>query len=397
MSDYKLSIAVVSDLHCHSSRASSRDNNTYLLSDKLRLPKSDHPVEALLELIDDEGITSDLTLCPGDFTDQHNIQGFLSGWGFALEIHNKLDSDDIVATLGNHDVDSRNNDTLFSFTTARSIGLDFPIKEETNSDEFWSKGFTFLERQSYQLLVINTCHYHQNIDSAVKGQMELSQIEKIKKYLNKNNTDKIKIACCHHHPVQHARLGLGEADFVMNGEELVRLLGDYNYDLIIHGHKHDALLREHVTESGKKITIFGSGSFSSTSNMLLTSKRNSFHFLNINKNAGDLAAMGTIKTWTYLPQKGWNFLDDPSGFSRLTGFGNQKSPKDLAKEIYDLILNDLKTEWKDLLSIKGELCFLNQNQLEEVIIELKNFNVLVTPALPSQPTQVFNLNKINNV
>ncbi|RZJ78312.1 MAG: hypothetical protein EOO20_27975, partial [Chryseobacterium sp.] len=73
-----LKIAIISALHCHPKRTRKEDgpDDTYLLTDKLRMPSNDHPVESLINLIDSNPFSVDLTLCPGDFTDKANVQGF---------------------------------------------------------------------------------------------------------------------------------------------------------------------------------------------------------------------------------------------------------------------------------------------------------------------------------
>src|SRR3546814_398838 len=104
MTTNKLKLAIISDLHCHP--INMENDVTYLPSDKLRSPSNDHPVESLLKIIKKEGISTDYTLCPGDFTDKASVIGFISGWNYSLEIHRALNSKEIIATLGNHDVDS---------------------------------------------------------------------------------------------------------------------------------------------------------------------------------------------------------------------------------------------------------------------------------------------------
>ena len=129
---------------------------------RLRVPADDHPVESLLNVIEEEGFSVDLTLCPGDFTDKANIQGFISGWSYSLEINRKLKGPNIIATVGNHDVDAYNNYSNYSLTTAKGIKQGFPLASEEECDTFWSKGCVFVEHDDYRILVINSSHFHHN-------------------------------------------------------------------------------------------------------------------------------------------------------------------------------------------------------------------------------------------
>src|SRR5690606_27273146 len=108
-------------------------------------------------------------------------------------------------------------------------------------NRFWDTGFTFVEDDDYQILVVNSTHYHTHYDKdspmenpAVKGRMDLAQIEEIEKYLKENNNPhKIKIGLVHHHPIKHSRQELGEHDFIENGESFLNVLGVFRFDLII--------------------------------------------------------------------------------------------------------------------------------------------------------------------
>ena len=387
----KLKIAVISDMHCHPSKSNSRDNRTYLLTDKLRRPAKLHPVEGIKDIIKSDGLNSDLTICPGDFTDSHDIQGFLDGWGFALEVKIALKSNEIIATIGNHDVDSRNQDSNYSFDTAKSIGRDFPLSDKASRDKFWSEGYVFIEKEEYQILIINSCHFHQNVQSAKDGKIDLNQIEGIQNYLENNKTDKIKLALCHHHPIQHSRLQLGNNDFISNGEDLVDILGEFKYDLIIHGHKHDPLLRNYTTTRGFKIPIFSSGSFSSTSNLMYTGKRNNFHIIEVKK-TGNSVAKGVIKTWTFLPQEGWKFINDPQGFYPNTGFGNELPISTIVGEIITLVGARFKVEWSEILSNINEINYLNPIEMKTLSDSLSGKGYELKPVLELLPKYLFNTN-----
>src|SRR5688500_15526069 len=96
-------LAVVSDLHCHPT--DKKPQQSFLLSDGLRSPPNEHPVESLKRAIAVDGLTVDVMLAPGDFTDQINRQGLVSGWEFVKEIGTALHASLTVSTLGNHDVD----------------------------------------------------------------------------------------------------------------------------------------------------------------------------------------------------------------------------------------------------------------------------------------------------
>lgn len=342
-----LKVAVLSDLHCHPS--SINPSNTVLYSDGLRLPSKEHPVENLIDLIDEEKLTANIIMCPGDFAHQANRQGLLSGWGFVNEIAKAFGNTPIVSTIGNHDVDSRNNQNEYSFNDVKKVSKNFPI-ESQYLDSFWSNGFSVINETDYIALVINSCHFHtHNVGNVIHyGQLDSNQIEKIEKaIISYKHDDRIKILLLHHHPVQHERFDLGEEDFLKNGENLMQIVSASNFDLVIHGHKHDPWLRYHHPKSGNnKIPVLSSGSFSATNQKLYAEIGNYFHLIEISKDG--TICKGKVTSYNFKNRGGWN--KDKGEFYHHSGFGNKLS----LQEIVDLIKSKVTKE-RNLISLR-ELC-----------------------------------------
>ena len=393
MKERKLRIAIVSDLHCHPEDTNNHKNNaTVLFTDKLRDISKQHPVENLKELkIHDKIEDVDILLCPGDFTNQSHKQGLISGWDFINEISEILQAKKIYATIGNHDIDSRNKFSNYSFTYPRGIKKNFPLCNNDIGD-FWSKGFTFIEQPQYQILVVNSTHFHTHstdnpVDNPnVKGKIEEGGIEEIEKYLRENNDNsKIKIMLCHHHPKQHSRNGLGEHDFIENGEDLLNVLGRYSFDLIVHGHKHDPWFGNYPTTDGYKIPILSSGSFSATSQISYCYKVNYFHIVEISKQT---ETKGTIKTWNFKNKQGWSIEKD--GFEPLTGFGNKQNIDLIIEDVDKFICEKPKVEWIDLLDNFNDLKYLLPEEMKRLISELKLKGYSLTENKESYPEYIFN-------
>jgi predicted phosphodiesterase len=274
----KVKLAIVSDLHCHPKRDVEKEgvNCTYLFADILR--NHDHPIENLINLLKSEEV--DYILCPGDITDKCNTQGFIGGWNYLLELKEHFKAKKIIATVGNHDVDSRGNNDSYSYSNVKGIKKNYPF--ENNGDkiieEFYANGYTIIEENEIIFLVIDSCFYHHNKEESPKGKILIDTINEIENKVKELDEEKYKILLLHHHPIEHTRKDLGEEDVLKNGKELVEMISNYNFDLIIHGHKHDPWLRLE-----NNITILSSGSFSSTSNFQFTSDRNRFHIVELNE------------------------------------------------------------------------------------------------------------------
>lgn len=390
----RLRIAVISDLHCHPKRNNKDDgpDDTYLLTDKLRVPSNDHPVESLLDVIKEEKFTVNLTLCPGDFTDKANIQGFLAGWSFSLEINRKLKADEIIATLGNHDVDSYNTYSNYSLTTARGIKQGFPLEVEAECDIFWAKGCVFVEREDYRVLVINSSHYHYNKMSSKAGAVGDDLIEYVRDYLKDKNDDKIQIAMSHHHPIDHSRQKLGEWEKIVNADGLLDILGENKFDIFIHGHKHDPLLRYTTTsKTNYRLPIFSAGSFSSCSNLMFTSIRNFFHVIEIDKGT---IAKGTIKTWTFIPNAGWQRRNDDHGFATYLGFGNELTVEDIFNAIKLELTGKSYIAWNELSIKIPDLRYLIPSDLKTLHELLESNDYKLSGHIWNNPQEIFNLSNL---
>ncbi|MBC8767730.1 metallophosphoesterase [Arenibacter sp. BSSL-BM3] len=356
----------------------------------MRTDINNHPVESILRLIRNEGIKADMTVCPGDFTNKSDVQGFISGWDFSLEISRELKSNEIVATLGNHDVDAYDSFSNYSLDIAKGIRKGFPIGNEQECDTFWSKGCVFLERQGFRILVLNSSHYHHNRISAGKGKVGKDLIDYVDQYMTKNGNNKISIALAHHHPVNHSRLDLGEDDIIINGSDLVEVLGKHEFDLFIHGHKHDPFLRYYnCLENNNRLPIFSSGSFSATTNLSWTSQRNTFHTIQIFKD--EKRCNGSIKTWTFIPKRGWQVNNDDNGFHANTGFGFRGEITDLKSKISSIVGKRKIVDWKDVIEKIPDIKFLIPSEsiaLEEM---LKKDKLLLSGKLSENPDIISNV------
>ncbi|MBN8672817.1 MAG: metallophosphoesterase [Chitinophagales bacterium] len=392
-----ITIAIVSDLHCHHSKKFKKDDQatsfSYLTTDLPRVPWKYHPVEALFELFKSEpDIKADYLLCPGDITNQVDVQGFITGWEYVREIAQKLQvkEESLIATLGNHDVDSRFNiypDNVFK--TAECIGRNFPFKNDSKTMEFWAKGYCFIEHEAVRLLVINSVKFHCNKEAAIKGKMDDAQIEGIDEYLKATKDEKIQIALCHHHPIEHARFNLGTEDTIEKGGELLEVLNYHKFDLLIHGHKHDPWLR-YSQGNNDSLPIFSSGSFSATSNFMINSAKNTFHIIKITKEGKD-QAMGTIKTWEYLPATGWRKADSGDHFfPQNTGFGFSGKIDDLIAKSIDIIENGNGAflEWSKFVPQIQDVLYLTPDECVEFRDKLNDQGIVMFPALPKEPKMI---------
>tara|TARA_R110002049_G_C9169822_1_gene561805 strand:- start:3382 stop:4608 length:1227 start_codon:yes stop_codon:yes gene_type:complete len=390
-----VTIAIISDLHCHHSQKFKKDgiakNHSYLTTDKPRFPAKEHPVQSLSDLIIKDSIKSDFLLCPGDITNMVDVQGFISGWGFVKEIGEVLGvkEENVLATLGNHDVDSRYN--LFDevFDLAKTIGGGYPLKDDLLNETFWANGFCIIESEQLRILVINSVYFHSNKEETVQGRIKEWQLEKIENELKGKSDDKIQVALFHHHPIEHSKQKLGDEDKIVLGGQLMDILNENKFDLVIHGHKHHPWLR-YAPGNGNRTPIFSAGSFAATSAAMVTGSKNTFHKISIRKKAGQRGC-GKIETWEYLPNNGWRLAESGDDFFPMyTGFG-YGGAIDILVDKTKQIIDDGNGEfidWNQFIVQVDEINYLTPDETTELRKKLSRQGIITNPELPKLPTVI---------
>jgi predicted phosphodiesterase len=275
-------LAVLSDLHCHPSPRRGAQQVSYLLTDALRLPAGNHPVQALLDLIEEQNLQAAVVLVPGDLADKVNREGMLTGWGAVKEIAGALRAELLATTLGNHDADSRAVHTADAFYAALHLGRDYPIADTEARRDFWADGFCILEHPAVRILVINSVAEHRSAALAARGSVTEEMLQNLERRLRSLDQHSIQVALVHHHPIAHEDLRLGSEDLMVNGSLLLNLLGQHGYRILVHGHKHHPRLM-YYDAAGEPVLVFAAGSFAAISAQFFGG--NLFHILELEDTA----------------------------------------------------------------------------------------------------------------
>ncbi len=383
-------LAVISDLHCHPQNKESW--GSYYHCDGLRSPINNHPIAALKHLIKEQNLQADLLLLPGDFTDGINQQGFITAWQDCREIATVIGAKGILATIGNHDVDSRKHHNPDPFDIPKSLHEDFPIHDQEAKNQFWANGFYIKDHGNVRTLVVNSVHTHHDVEKACKGEITKTQLEKIQEALDDLDPIEYMIALCHHHPVQHEAYGLGSSDLMAGGDVFAEFLNDRKFSIIVHGHKHYPRLR--YWSGGDSLSVFSSGSLAATNSKgVATNTRNLFHIIDLADNSvTGCDRHGTIKSWEFHLGRGWlepNHIS--AGFPAMTGFGNRETPTQIAKDIADWMdkCGGYYYNWDDVVTAIPRVNYMIPKDLLSVGEILKNnYNIEMMPLPPDTPIRI---------
>ena len=311
-----LTIAIVSDLHCCTSLDGSR--KSFLTAGSKRTPIGQHLVQALLALIEKNKLVADAVICPGDLAHQVCAAGMIQAWDHLGEIQRKLKSPMLLPTIGNHDVDSRKLIGPDPFDIPKTIHPEFPRPDSNDKDMFWNRGFyhaKISDRASF--IVLNTVIKHNDHASAERGTFANSYIEDMQKYLESeyhekgNGSPPLRIGVMHHHPIVHSTAHFGSPDSLEFGDQLLDVLGDYGFQFIVHGHRHEPRITRHRSRSLAQL-IFAAGAFSAQLGELASRTKNLFHHIDLESEGSQYGITGRIRTWEFTFGVGWQEASEQS-------------------------------------------------------------------------------------
>jgi predicted phosphodiesterase len=383
-----LKIAVISDLHCHRKSSNNNIQESYFLTDAV-IPDNQNPLESFRHLIKKKNLTADILIMPGDITNKCDQDGFEYGWKIVKEVGSLLGVKFIIPTIGNHDVDSRKLFSSNPFNKIQNFSSDFPFDSELTNKTFWENGFVFFEGANFRVLVINSAYDHQTVAAAEHGNLDQTTLNEIEEQLKKLKAEakEFNIAICHHHPIPHERHYLGTQDLMFNGTQLVEILGQYGYQMIIHGHKHDPMIRYSSGGANSPI-VFSAGSFSAFKSLLLQGAYNTFHIINLDgTEKQDCENQGTVDTWFFTPSKGWDSDVNNEYFLPNIGFGCRTPLSQLAKRVYTWFNNGTidNYDWNEFVTNFDMINHLLPNDKKKLGENLQGFKINVYPKFPLQP------------
>ncbi len=230
------------------------------------------------------------------------------------------------------------------------------------------------------IIAINTASHDSPEKAVHHGLVPLVTIDTLKSFLEETPEIKEKMRVClmHHHPIMYSEVQSEAADLstAVNAENLMTILNNHDFDLIVHGHKHNPRASYRITNNTQPHLILGAGSFSSILDpTYFTGVSNTFHLLHIvGRDSKTNGIHGLITTWGYDGDGKWT--DRVGKFiPHVEQFGTIASPHEIKEAIVSLARDKLKTasfvRWKELS---------NDNHLLERISKASAHNAMTEVA-----------------
>lgn len=362
----KVRVAILSDLHFSEDPKSI--DKTHAITSKATVKKQD-PISDLYDLISDKKLSADILLCPGDITLAASVGGLNAAWEAVNKTGTILGCREIVATTGNHDLESRETfaapDILDSLKALRP-NYPNPKADELERLRYFANHHMEVVLDDVRIISLNTCATHARGEVEYKhGRITDRVIEEISARISQGGEYLVNIILCHHHPAKHPDLSEISQDYseMSQGAKFLQMLDDSKQCwLVVHGHKHSPRLTYSNGSSAAPI-ILSAGSLSAVlSPVHFPATTNQFYIVEFDRSDLDSFGLtGTVDAWDWAKGAGWTeAIYDHQRTNRIskgTGFGVRINHAELAAQIAKSITPPAAA-WPTLLKLFPKIKYL---------------------------------------
>jgi 3',5'-cyclic AMP phosphodiesterase CpdA len=348
---------IISDIHACDIDPASPKAPSYVSSFGGSSGAAVDPISELERLVREEDLAPDYILCAGDITNRSNPAALRYAWERLRSLAHACGAK-LIATVGNHDIDSRYKANAFDPRGfVMSLAPKIPYEERERFLEYWAENFTLLSHEGCNILILNTAAYHgggKNIAAEIEhGRISKVTLDGIKDTLQRAPKASVNIVLCHHHLLRPEESDEELVGQTRGGEKLIQLLSEVAEAwIVIHGHKHTPDL--FYGDGGLNApVILACASFSAQINVDAQNKNpNQVHLLICDPDgarATGLTSAGTVTSWTWQPGVGWRKAHGLQGLRHHVGFGYRASVNWLVEELERLLTtnNIAQTSWAD--------------------------------------------------
>lgn len=391
MSD-RTKLVVISDIHAFSSRGEGEEEPSYARAAQ----PPPNPFTELLALIEERTLTADFLLCPGDICDQADGQGLVYAWEKLDQVAGALGAE-LVATAGNHDLDSRFLKSTFNPKGAlQALVPSFPHAGKHASDMYWARNFSVLRKDKTIVVSLNSAGFHgyHNEDRLLRefnhGRVSAETVAALAAEVGAVEDDDVehRILLCHHHPQVIGPFRDLEGDSAMRDAHLLldEVEGGTSPWLIIHGHRHFPYL-SYAPGGATAPVIFSAGSFSRRLNDIYDGQVDNqcyaIELLSRSESESlSLDIAGRFLSWTWAHSEGWIPAPPRSGLPRHGGFGARPSINALRSQILEVLkrAHPATMEWSQVREAVPLVQYLIPVDLRKLFVALEAAGAILEPA-----------------
>lgn len=330
-------MAVVSDCHAKAGPVSGTSDATWVITD--RDSPTENPLEGLADFIRDESLTADVLLCPGDLCDKSDWAALPYAWDKLHEIAEALEADTIIATAGNHDIDSRGiNGAPNVEDGLTELRPTFPVPL-ADVRPFWEERICVVRDDHWQVIVLNsTVMRLLTTGEKDHGLISDPTLARLKQVLC-DSARPVNVLLCHHHPMPSTHLSPDDRSQMEGGDRLVKLLDEMSDKwFVVHGHKHEPNLDQLGGSANAAIRLASGSIGANLWPRLAAHVRNQFHVVEFpldQLGAAYVKLGGRVYSYTWQPSNGWRAAVKDEGLPARAGFGHWQDGESIARQTFD--------------------------------------------------------------
>jgi predicted phosphodiesterase len=386
-----LNILITSDLHAYSPPAKGGEPSLLVAQHENVSGKPDI-IGEIAETIRSEGLDVDWILCCGDIADKADPKAQDFAWRRLSDLKTSVNAKLLLATVGNHDVDSRLRHSDFDPKGAlQRLQPSFPGVDEQTCDRFWSRNFHLWEEGNVRLVNLNSAAFHgfysdEKTDVSkieyLHGRVSDFTIDAIVKVIRGGKPFPLNILLTHHHMYRNDWIYDQDTSEMEHGGRLIDALTRATRSrwLVIHGHQHYPEIF-YGSSGVHQPVIFSAGSLSATLSSSMSSQAtNQFYLITLET---DLSKMhgwgpcGVVRAWNWTAQRRWERSPSNHNIPFESGFGCQEPPSQLANAIANVVGNS-KAPYLDMETVYSavpQFRFLIKDALDEVVRLLPSLGI----------------------
>ncbi|WP_299143278.1 metallophosphoesterase [uncultured Vibrio sp.] len=383
-----MKFVVISDLHTGTATIAQ----DFCVGDSTSAVKKGY-MDDLRKLVEREDLEADYLIVTGDITNRSMYDEFELAAKRIKECAEtfNIEESNIFFVPGNHDSNwkdeeaSRKNNEPDSLVIASKYKFisSHPFFKSIlkNSREgcFYNEPyFAFWSDDKVNVIGVNSSVFDSYDKMPHHGSIRREDVQSLKKLLEEQeieHSSKINILLIHHHPIQHPDLPFEDADLsiLQNSAQLMELMTEYNFNFVIHGHKHIPRIEQHMDRYQHPVNVICAGSFSAyLDERWFQGVPNSLHIVEIDSICHKHnVPQGKVRSWYHYSGHGW-IVDEPvNSIPHIEYFGNYLTKSQLKDELKSIIENEINSKgsisWEEICKKNIALSFTPRKLLTQVI------------------------------
>ncbi|MBA9071519.1 3',5'-cyclic AMP phosphodiesterase CpdA [Methylobacterium sp. RAS18] len=386
-----MKLLIISDLHAHSGTSADAAPPSFFYTGKDPDSDNQNVLSLIPEVLEAEGIKVDLLLCPGDIADKADPTAQRFAWNELVKVRKQVGAKHLIASAGNHDVDSRMKHSDFDPKgSLQTLDPPFPGLNEATCDRYWSKNFHVYTQGDVRIVNLNSSAFHGYHSDDIKdtskseyrhGRISQITINRICSHVKKKNF-KTNILLTHHHLYRNDNIYDADYSEMTYGGKLVDSLMSATESawLVIHGHQHFPEVT-YSRGAAHASTIFSSGSLSASLVAPYSSEAtNQFYVITLEHDTSltkGWSPCGTVRAWQWANRRKWVRSHGDKNIADGTGFGCRALPSQVAQSIASSFFSSgssLSTG-AEIYSAVPELRFMTREAKHQVLEMLESHGI----------------------